>query len=293
MTSPTHLARPVAGNGTGVLVLAGSSGRLDVGRAEMLASCGVTALALSWFGGEGQPSVPREVPLETFADGIDRLLAECSRVVLLGLSYGAEAALLTATIDRRVDAVVALAPTDVAWEGQHEHPDDPRRSKWTHRGVPVPFVPLDRSWEPPSALPAYVELYERSRELAGHEVVEAATIPVERIRAEVLLVAGGTDRVWASTAAAGRIAVRRRARGLETTVVVDPAAGHPVVLPGEVVPDLSRPYAVGGDEGAPQRLGALAWPEIRRVLRIEDAVEMPRMPPARIAASRDTGEHEE
>jgi hypothetical protein len=59
-----------------------------------------------------------------------------------GLVVWAEAALLTAIADDRVDAVVALAPIDVAWEGQHEH--DPRRSKWTG-GTPVAFVPLDRA----------------------------------------------------------------------------------------------------------------------------------------------------
>ncbi|WP_264674644.1 hypothetical protein [Nocardioides lijunqiniae] len=145
--SDLHWARPAAARGTGVLVLAGSSGRVDVGRAELLASYGVTARALRWFGGEGQPPVPREVPLETFAEALDLLLAECDRVVLMGLSYGAEAALLTACVDPRVDAVVALAPTDVAWEGQAEHDDDRPRSKWTWAGRPLPFVPLDRAWQ--------------------------------------------------------------------------------------------------------------------------------------------------
>jgi pimeloyl-ACP methyl ester carboxylesterase len=264
-----HWARPAVARGTGVLVLAGSSGRVDVGRAELLASYGVTALALRWFGGEGQPEVPREVPLETFTAAIDRLVGECDRVVLMGLSFGAEAALLTAGVDQRVDALVALAPTDVAWEGQAEHDHDPPRSKWTWDGRPVPFVPLDRTWEPSSARPSYVGLYERSRARAGADVVSAA-IPVERIAGEVVLVAGGDDRVWPSSASAERIAARRTQAGLSTVVVVDPAAGHPVVLPGEDAPDLRRPYEVGGDEGAAQRLGSLAWPAIRQVLGLEN-----------------------
>ena len=179
--SNLHWARPGKPGGTGALVLAGSSGRLEVARAQMLASLGVTALAVRWFGGDGQPTVPCEIPLETFTEAIDDLAGECRRIVLLGMSYGAEAALLTATIDDRVDAVVALAPTDVAWEGQHEHDDDPRRSKWTLSGEPVPFVPFDRTWQPPVP-PAFVDGYQRSRERAGRAVVEEATIPVERIR---------------------------------------------------------------------------------------------------------------
>jgi len=264
-----HWARPRTAQGTGVLVLAGSSGRLDVGRADMLASRGVTALAFRWFGGEGQPAVPCEIPLETFTDAIEVLARESDRVVLMGLSYGAEAVLLTASVDDRVAGVVALAPTDVAWEGQHQRDDDPRRSKWTHGGRPVPFVPIDRTWEPPSTMPAFVEHYERSRVLAGADVVEAATIPVERIAGEVVLVAGGDDQVWASSRAARRVAARRARSGLTTVVVDDPTAGHPVVLPGEVPPDPRRAYRVGGDAGAAARLGSLAWPAIRSVLRLE------------------------
>lgn len=267
--SDLHWARAEDSNRTGVLVLAGSSGRLDVGRADMLASRGVTVLALRWFGGEGQPVVPCEVPLETFTEAIDLLARECDRIVLMGLSYGAEAALLTASVDDRVDAVVALAPTDVAWEGQHEHDDDPRRSKWTFGGVAVPFVPLDRAWEPPSTLPAFVEHYEHSRELANSKAVESATIPVEKFRGELVLVAGGDDKVWPSSRAVRNIATRRARAGLTTVVIEDPAAGHPIVLPGETPSDMSRRYQVGGDEGAPQRLGALAWQGIRGVLRLE------------------------
>ncbi|CAN5381525.1 acyl-CoA thioester hydrolase/BAAT C-terminal domain-containing protein [soil metagenome] len=267
--SNLHWARAESPNGTGVLVVAGSSGRLDVRRAEMLATWGVTALALRWFGGDAQPVMPCEIPMETFTEAVDLLTGECERIVVLGLSYGAEAALLTATVDDRIDAVVALAPTDVAWEGQHQHDDDPRRSKWTHRGVGLPFVPIDRSWEPASTSPAFVELYERSRDRADSEAVEAATIPVERFAGELVLVAGGDDQVWASSRAAKNIATRRARAGLATVVVEDPLAGHPVVLPRETPPDPGRPYQVGGDGGAPQRLGALAWPAIRRVLRLD------------------------
>jgi pimeloyl-ACP methyl ester carboxylesterase len=115
--SNLYWARAAYPNGTGVLVLGGSSGRVDVERANMLASQGVTALALRWFGGEAQPSVPCETPLETFAEAIGMMTVECQHLVLLGSSYGAEAALLTASMDGRVDAAIAMAPTDFVWQG--------------------------------------------------------------------------------------------------------------------------------------------------------------------------------
>ncbi|MFS3130465.1 alpha/beta fold hydrolase [Nocardioides sp. Bht2] len=260
---PTGSAR-----GTGVLVLAGSSGRLDVGRADALAAAGATALALRWFGGEGQPPVPCEIELELFVAALDLLAADCERLAILGLSYGAEAALLTAVRDSRVSTVVALAPTDVAWEGQHQHDDDPRLSKWTWRGEGVPFVPLDREWVPALDRPAFAPLYLQSRASAGADAVEAARIPAETFRGTLVLVAGEDDQVWPGAQAARRIAASRAEAGLATHVVIDAAAGHPVVLPGETPPDLRRGYQVGGDEGAPQRLGALAWPAIREALHL-------------------------
>jgi uncharacterized protein len=251
-------------------VLAGSSGRLEISRADVLAGAGATALAIRWFGGEGQPPVPCEVPLETFVDAIDLLAAECDRIGVLGLSYGAEAALLTAVRDTRIKAVVALAPTDVVWEGQYERDDDPRRSKWTWRDEPVPFVPLDRSWAPTSSPPAFAACYAQSRQQADPATIDAATIPVEHFQGDLVLVAGGDDQVWPSCAAARAIVERRAAAGRRTTVIEDPTAGHPVVLPGEHAPSAARPYLVGGDEGAAERLGRAAWPAIREAFRIAD-----------------------
>ena len=272
LTANFYRPRPTrGGNGTGVLVLAGSSGRIDTARVDMLTAMGVTAMGLRWFGGEGLPAVPSQVPLEIFGEALDVLAGECDRLVMLGLSYGAEAALLVGAREPRLAAVVALAPSDVAWEGQGASGDHPPLSKWTWEGRDVPFVPIDRTWSCPApGKPAFVELYEQSRSVAGPAVVEAATIPVERIRGEIVLVAGGDDRVWPSTMMAQRIRARRDAAGLETTLVIDAAAGHPVLLPGEASAPAERSYLVGGDADAPFRLGRAAWPDIARVLNIEE-----------------------
>lgn len=264
----TYWARPRQPGTTGVLVVAGSSGRLDVGRADVLAAAGATALAIRWFGGERQPAAPREVPLETFVAAVDLLELECDRIGILGLSYGAEAALLTAVRDPRVDAVVALAPTDVAWEGHREGDSDPARSKWTWRGAPLPFVPIDQSWTPASSPPAFVGSYVQSRRSADPSTVDAATIPVEQFDGELVLVVGGDDQVWPSRDAAEAIVSRRSAHGLGTTLIEDPRAGHSVILPGEQAPSAERPYLIGGDEGAAERLGRAAWPMIRSALRL-------------------------
>lgn len=248
--------------------MAGSSGVVNISRAEALAAAGATALALRWFGGEGQPASPRQVPLETFVDALDLLAPECDRLAILGLSYGAEAALLTAVHDTRLDVVIGLAPTDVAWEGAYEDDSDPRVSKWTWQGQDVPFVPLDRQWQPASEPPAFIDSYRWARQNAGAAVVDRATIPVENIKCEVIVVAGGDDKVWPSSEHARAIATRRQKHGLDTTIVEDPTAGHPVLLPGEPAEKSRRPYQVGGDDGAPQRLGRQAWPVLQAALHL-------------------------
>lgn len=95
----------------GLLILAGSSGRVGRARARLFAGHGLTTLAVRWFGGAGQPSAPCEVPLETFTAAVDLLAATgVSRIGILGTSKGAEAALLTAVRDPRVDVVAAILP---------------------------------------------------------------------------------------------------------------------------------------------------------------------------------------
>lgn len=256
------------GNGTGVLVLSGSSGRIEHSRATVLATAGVTALTHRWFGGAGQPRSINEYPLERFAWGVDRLTSQCDRVVLMGSSKSAEAFLLYAADDPRVDALVAFAPSHVAWANVGVDEDGglrPCRSSWTRRGRPVAFVPYDDDvlvdTDPPTFEPVY-----RQSLLTFADRVAAATIPAERFFGDVLLVAGGDDHVWPSLDAARAIERRRAAFDLPTTVVTHPAAGHRTVLPGETIATGGAVMDRGGTERADRALGALAWPEILRVL---------------------------
>ncbi|WP_207556061.1 acyl-CoA thioester hydrolase/BAAT C-terminal domain-containing protein [Intrasporangium flavum] len=257
------------GNGTGVLVLSGSSGRVEAPRARLLAAAGASAaLSYKWFGAPGTPEAIWEYPLESFGPAIDRLAADCDRVVLLGTSKTAEGFLLLASDDPRVDAVVALAPSHVVWANVGPGPDGelrPQHASWSRGGEPVPFVPYDDDYEVAGDPPEFVGLYRHSLEAAADRVV-AATIPVERFFGDVLLVAGGDDRLWPALESARAIEARRSEAGLPTTVVSHPDAGHRVVLPGEPVPAGGMRMARGGTEEADRALGLRAWPELLRVL---------------------------
>jgi dienelactone hydrolase len=267
------LAAPVGGSDTGVLVLAGSGGRVEYERCRLLARAGVTALSIRWFGGPGQPRGICEVPLETFTTATDLLRAEgAHRVGVMGLSKGAEAALLLAVLDPRVDAVVALSPTSSTWANLGPGRDGrthPYRSSWTWHGHPLPFVPYDDAWtpdEPRGTAVAVRGWYERSLRTYADRA-RAAAVPVEEAEADILLVAGGADAMWPSVPFAEELAARRRAFDLPVRVITHPDAGHRPRLPGEGPLPGSARFRYGGSPQADAALGAAAWPHMLTLLR--------------------------
>ncbi|MBG6097462.1 alpha/beta fold hydrolase [Nocardioides luteus] len=269
LTDPEGVLLEPEGATTGVLVLSGSSGRIETDRCRMLASHGVAAASIRYFRGPGQPGEARLVPLETFDDVLTDLHSRYERLVVLGTSWGAQAALLLGTLHPEIDAVVAISPTYVSWAGLSD--ERPQRSSWTLRGEQVPFVPFadeaieDAVKEADGELPSFCEAYLAALEKYADRV-PAATIPVERIAGDVVVVAGGDDALWPSVLFAEAVRRRRTAHDLETIVVTHPEAGHRVVLPGEPVLPPSRTLAWGGSERADRELGLLAWPEIAAIL---------------------------
>ncbi|KNX39303.1 hypothetical protein VV01_08085 [Luteipulveratus halotolerans] len=260
------LVEPENPCGTGVLVVAGSSGRVDEGRARLLARHGATAMSIQWFGCEGQPDGPYDVPLETFTAALDELATRCDRLAMIGTSFGAEATLLTSACDQRVTAAVAFAPSPVVWAGVR--PDGSVTSHWTRAGEPLPYLPFVEPSQPVGDPPAFRCTYAESLAAAAPETVAAATIPVEAIAGAVVLIAGGDDQVWPADAWVDTIARRRTDAGRETTVVTAARAGHRTVLPGEDVVRAGAAIARGGTPDADSDLGRRAWPHLVRALQL-------------------------
>ena len=247
---------------SGAAALVGSSGRVDSARGELLARQGVVAESIRWFGGPGQSEGPWDVPLELFLDRVADLSRVSDRVVVIGTSFGSEAALLTGAHSPHVTAVAAFAPSDVVWAGVR--PDGSATSHWTQGGRALTCVDLIDDWEPDTDPPAFVGLYEECRRRSP-DAVAAAAIPVERIQ-RLLLVAGGDDQVWPSLEMAGSIRRRRAEHGLGTTLVSDARAGHRTVLPGEAVVTGGVRMRRGGSEASDRRLGSHAWPHLMALL---------------------------
>lgn len=267
------LMTPRQGNGLGLLVLHGSSGKPDAERAALFARLGVTALALRWFGGPGQCPGICEIPLEHFSAAIDVLLAKgCDRIAAVGTSKGAEAALLLAVHDPRVASVVATSPSSVVWGNVGPGGDGiewPLRSSWTLRGEPLPFVASDPYWrrEIREGLVAYRSLHEQSLKRFAAEAADSI-IPIERAKAEILLVAGGDDALWPSDHFARALAQRAATGGKSVAVEIHPAAGHRILFPGETK-QRSTLLAHGGNDAADRELGARAWARAMPMLGLD------------------------
>jgi hypothetical protein len=265
------LAMPEETPSAAALVLSGVSG-VEEERCRTLASYGVAALSLRWFGGIGQPPGICEVPLEEFAPALDRLANMSRRLAVIGVSKGAEAALLLAAHDPRISLTVAMSPSSVVWANVGAGLDgvtSPYRSSWTRNGEPLPFVPYDDSWAVPRGeWPSYLGLYTQSLQTFADRV-PTSRIPVERIGGDVIVTAGGDDQVWPSDAFATAIVHRRRRAGLDTVVVDHPEAGHRPTLPREP-PSYGSVLARGGSPEADAAHGVAIWAAVARALDLVD-----------------------
>lgn len=269
------LLRPAHRSGLGVVVLAGTSGRVDVARASLFAARGAITLAQRWFGGPDQSPGICLIPLETFMRAVDRLIDEgCDKIAIVGTSKGAEASLLMAVNDPRVNVAVALSPTPVAWVANGPGFDGwgwYARSSWTLRGSEIPFMAIDPRWRPAEKHGPirFRTMFETSMRTFAEDI-DGATILVEQSNAAFVLVGGGDDAIWPSDQFAAAIAHRLATAGKPARLVTHPRAGHRVIFPGEPVLPEPETRAWGGEISSDCELGAAAWKEIEEVLGFND-----------------------
>jgi dienelactone hydrolase len=255
---------PPAGHDQVVLVLGGSEGGLQGSGplARKLAEHGFGALALSYFGGTGQPQALENIPLETLEAGVDWVRSQPGlagrRLVVLGVSKGGEAALLLASRDPRLCAVVAGVPSSVVWAGiDMAHPMVPVTvSSWTLGGKSLAFVPYAEG-----PFRGVRDLYERSLVKAAPE----AAIPVEKVKGPILLISGKSDQLWPSTPMSETVMARLQAKHFayaHTHLAYD-NAGHAAFgppLPADS-PNLPRLAGLGGTAAGNQAARADNWPK--------------------------------
>ncbi len=254
----------------GLLVLGGSEGgNSGASLAALLAGHGFAALSVAYFGAPGVPAALQRVPLEYFSEAIDQLRSqpglENAPVAIVGTSKGAEAALLVATRDPRVTAVVAYAPSSVAWSCICQDSED---SSWTWNGEDVPSVgpgsDPDHATVPGEPITPAVHYRYRMR----HESdIDAAQIPVDRIGGPIMIVAGEADALWPSGEMSREIQYRRAGapHSAQDVFLTYPGAGHLIgkmYLPGGSTRVARGRIETGGSSRANALAQADAWPQV-------------------------------
>ncbi|NOT06827.1 MAG: hypothetical protein HOP28_01340 [Gemmatimonadales bacterium] len=249
-----------------VVLLGGSGGGMTWQRqaAAVLASHGYLALALAYFGVPGLPPALSDIPLEYFREAIAlskrHADVDPTHVAMIGLSRGAEAALLAATKFPEISAVVAFAPSHVVFMGQLP-PRFPLQAAWTFGGNPVPYVPT-REIRPFRRTDNEAERTLRYL-VVNAEAAAASVIPVERIQGPILLFSGGTDPIWPSGLMAELITERLAAKGFKQPFqrFSYDSAGHAFARPGYV--STTPAGFTGGDPRANAYAQVESW---RRML---------------------------
>ncbi len=253
--------------GPALLVLGGSEGgkQMSMRMAAGLHAQGYATLALAYFGEDGLPKQLQEIPLEYFVRALDWIArqpgVDPARIGVVGGSKGAEAALLLASRDRRVRAVVAATPTDVAWQSVDWNgwSDTP---SWTEAGAPVAYL----RYAPFNPMAGLRAMYDQSVADAPAAAREAARIPVERSDAAIMLIAGGQDALWGAVEASERIAATLSAAGhaREVAVLSYPDAGHVVFMARTLAADdplMERILPMGGTREGVVAAVSDAWPK--------------------------------
>lgn len=265
----------------GVIVLGGSDGgrQWAEGVAALLASRGLTALALAYFAEPGLPPTLTSVPLEYVGAAVSHLAGQETvagdLVAIAGASRGGELALLAGAKFPQVRAVVGWAASGVVWAGLGVG-GRVGGPAWTEGGEPVPYAV-------PSDLPSGYG--RRGRPIVLRSTFEAplqdgrteeSVIAVERVQGPLLLMSGGDDRLWPAAplaeVAVSRLADRRHR--FDVRHLHYQPAGHlagrppglPAPPPASAHPADGRRYDLGGTPAADASSGADAWPQVVELL---------------------------
>ncbi|RYE03768.1 MAG: dienelactone hydrolase [Sphingomonadales bacterium] len=256
---------PASGKrGPALLVLGGSEGGEAGGKrlAEAFARQGYGVLALAYFKAEGLPGQLQEIPLEYFGKAIAWMqaqpLIDAGRIGIYGISKGGEAALLVASREPAIKAVVAVVPSSMVWQGINTANYADVKSSFSLGGQPVAYLPYDTS----AAFSSVLDLYQRSLKFAGAH--PGAAIPVEKIAGPVLLLSAKGDMLWPSSEMSDQVIRRLDAKGFKFRHehIAYPNAGHGAITPPGG-PGNDTGYAnMGGDEAGNAFARSNSWAAI-------------------------------
>ena len=270
---------PASARAPGVLIVPGSTGIAPIApRAALLASHGYTTAVLGYMDEPGLPQSMKQIPVEVVIEAAEAFGAldevDGDRIVVWAGSVATHLALsaLSGPNPPPVRGVVAISPSDVVWQALGHDGPPPKASSLTRAGVDLPWVPMRGE-----RIIGQVLKHALLRRLPGgasrstalrltaaytdRNVARAAeaAIPVERIDAPMLLIAGDSDVMWPSVSMAAGLAARRGHRTTDRLLVL-PGTGHYVMSPATpTTVDRDADLVSGGTPEATAHGQRAAW----------------------------------
>ena len=188
-----------------IVTFGGSDGGTDFDRSVKLAKEGYEVVTLFYFGQENQPPLYNNVPLEFFGEFLEyakNYNIDTSSLTLIGVSKGAELALLLTNYYDEIDNVVLFAPSSYVFQGG----DMPANtSSWTYNGKELPYINLMPDfWGVVKLMsPMIVNYPIEYRDFQYDMIIKAdnaddAMIDVSNFKGKILAFAGEDDRTWPS-----------------------------------------------------------------------------------------------
>lgn len=214
-----------------IIALGGSGGGfLPEKELQSLALHGYAVLSVAYFNVDGLPKRIENIPLEYFNNAINwacsRTVVDSNKVIVMGVSRGAELALLLASQYPRIHGVVAYSPGCFVLPNAVDTDNSiATHSSWTLEGNPLSFAPL-RIFE---------GNHQRNMNYRNYIIPflnesdsERYTINVENSNGPILLLSGSDDQIWPSAEMAEKLEQRLNANQFshQVTNVIIPGAGH-------------------------------------------------------------------
>lgn len=279
-----------------VIVLSGSDGGIWKNRAALLASHGFASLALGYFGTEGLPKFLENIPLEYFSKAIewiqDQRSLDANHLAIMGVSRGAELALLLGSTYKEIGAIVAYVPSGIIWPGWKNWSEkEESKTKqapqptvaWTLQGKRIPCLTTKspkttwslidsgkKAGKPFSSKLRFMDTINQAQDL------EHVSIKVEKINGPILLISGDDDQIWPSSLFCNMIISRLKKANFRYhyTLLSYPNAGHYISAPYHPTTGTTEfqhrdglRELLGGTAQGNAHAGAKSWPQVLEFLR--------------------------
>jgi dienelactone hydrolase len=254
------------GSFPGIILLSGSGGGMNIDLAKVFASNGYATLALAYFRYPGLPGYLEEIPLEYFLGAIEWMrnqkAVQKTKLGLVGYSKGGECALLLASLYDEFGSIVANVPSAYVWKCVSPEV----KSCWSLAGKGLPFISTIETQEEVQQyyrgeLSSIREWFTDGLAAAGPGLIAKATIPVENIKAPILLVSDKDDRTWPSSEFCETIVQRLKAHHFpyEYKHVCGEKAGHHIYYP-DFIPGIDKGVN-GGEAKDKVKWSLVVWQE--------------------------------